>query len=263
MRGSAGMLAAGWPLAAMLALAMAGLAGREARRRTALNRALHELRRPLQALSLALPAGPRAERRPVASSLGLAVRALADLDRIVNGEDTTSSRGGDCPVRSRAGLRNGPVPCRDLVAAAVRRWRARARLAGASIELEWQADAVVIDGDRAAISQALDNLIVNAIEHGGRWITVGGTARAGRLLISVADRRPEGGEDPGERSRSGDSPSQVIARLVGRSRRGHGLPVVRRTATEHGGRFVLYRGERGATAVIELPLDEDGGLRAA
>lgn len=261
MSGSGGMLAAGWPLAALLALAMAGVAGREARRRTALNRALHELRRPLQALTLALPAGSGVERRPAVSSLGLAICALADLDRIVNGRSAAAHSGGSCRGRSQVSLRCGPVPCRDLVATAVRRWRARARLAGASIDLEWQADGVVVNGDRAAISQAVDNLIVNAIEHGGGRITVGGTARAGRLLISVSDRRPSG-EDAG-RQRSGGSPGQVIARLLGGSRRGHGLPVVRRTATEHGGRFVLYRGERGATAVLELPLDGDGGLRAA
>jgi signal transduction histidine kinase len=261
MSGSGGMLAAGWPLAALLALGMAGVAGREARRRTALNRALHEVRRPLQALTLALPAGSRVERRPAASSLGLAISALADLDRIVNGRKPAES-GEGCRGRSPVALRSGPIPCRDLVAAAVRRWRARARLAGASIDLEWQADGVVVNGDRAAISQAVDNLIVNAIEHGGERITVGGTARAGRLLISVSDRRPAASDDAG-RKRYVGSPGQVIARLLGGSRRGHGLPVVRRTATEHGGRFVLYRGERGATAVLELPLHGDGGLRAA
>jgi signal transduction histidine kinase len=262
MTGSADMLVMGWPLAALLALAIAGVAGREARRRTALNRALHELRRPLQALTLALPAGSRMERRPAASSLGLAISALADLDRIVNGRKPAESEGA-CRVGSPVALRSGPVPCRDLVAAAVRRWRARARLAGASIELEWQADGVVVNGDRAAISQAVDNLIVNAIEHGGGRITVGGTARAGRLLISVSDRRPDISDEGAGREQPGGSPGQVIARLLGGSRRGHGLPVVRRTATEHGGRFVLYRGERGATAVLELPLDGDGGLRAA
>ena len=263
MSGSGGMLVAGWPLAALLALGMAGVAGREARRRTALNRALHEVRRPLQALTLALPAGSRVERRPAASSLGLAISALADLDRIVNGRKPADS-GEGCRGCGPVALRSGPIPCRDLVAAAVRRWRARARLAGASIDFEWQADGVVVNGDRAAISQAVDNLIVNAIEHGGGRITVGGTARAGRLLISVCDRRPEAPDEGPGRQRYDGSPGQVIARLLGGSRRGHGLPVVRRTATEHGGRFVLYRGERGATAVLELPLDGDGGgLRAA
>ena len=261
MSGSGGVLAVGWPLAALLALGMAGIAGRDARRRTALNRALHEVRRPLQALTLALPAGTRMERRPAASSLGLAISALADLDRIVNGRKPPDS-GGGCRGQSPVALRSGPIPCRDLVAAAVRRWRARARLAGASIDLEWQADGVVVNGDRAAISQAVDNLIVNAIEHGGERITVGGTARAGRLLISVSDR-PAASDDGAGRRQYDGSPGQVFARLLGGSRRGHGLPVVRRTAAAHGGRFVLYRGERGATAVLELPLDGDGGVRAA
>jgi nitrogen fixation/metabolism regulation signal transduction histidine kinase len=46
----------------------------------------------------------------------------------------------------------------------------------------------------------------------------------------------------------------VIARLSGRNRRGHGLPVVRRIAADHGGRFVLRRSEQGSLAMLELPL---------
>src|SRR5215204_977584 len=83
--------------------------GRTAR----LNRALHELRRPLQALLLlesrgATPASssPGAARRGL---LELALAALEELDREVNG----GTRG---EVRRR-------VSCRELVLAAVERWR--------------------------------------------------------------------------------------------------------------------------------------------
>jgi signal transduction histidine kinase len=253
MTGSADMLVVGW----LLALMVAGVAGREARRRTALNRALHELRRPLQALTLALPAGSRMEQRPAASSLGLAISALADLDRIVNGRKPAESEGA-CRGRSPAALRSGPVPCRDLVAAAVRRWRARARLAGASIELEWQADGVVVNGDRAAISQAVDNLIVNAIEHGGPTIVLTARRREGRLRIAVVDS----GCASRPRSR-GRGAQEAISRLSGRRRHGHGLAVVRRVASTHGGRFAFSRAAAGSLAVLELPLaDDDPGWAA-
>ena len=64
-----------------------------------------------------------------------------------------------------------PNPVRPLLEAAVGRWRARARIAGGELRLGEVAGAV-LDGDPVALSQALDNLIVNAIEHGGPMVEV-------------------------------------------------------------------------------------------
>jgi signal transduction histidine kinase len=251
MTGAPDALAAGWPLAGMLALALAALAGRIARRRTAINRALHELRRPLQALALAVPA-PQSDLRPASSALRLAIRALGDLERTVNGSGPSS--GGAVPFD----LRCGPASSWELCAAAAQRWQARARLANATITLDWRAGDGVVRCDRAALAQAFDNLLLNAIEHGGPRITLGGAVRRERLLISVCDT----GREAGQPRRAG-SPREVLVRLVGTRRRGHGLSVVRATAAEHGGRFVLYRGERGTTAMLELPLLAEDGMRAA
>ena len=251
MTGAPEVFAAGWPLAAMLALALAGMAGRLARRRTAINRALHELRRPLQALAFAIPA-PASDPRPASSALQLAIRALGDLERTVNGAGAAG--GGSAPFE----LRRGPASCWELCAAAAQRWQSRARLAEATLTLDWRAGDAVVRCDRAAVSQALDNLLLNAIEHGGPRITLGGAVRRGRLLISVCDA-----DRDGDGPRREGSPRHVLERLSGRTRRGHGLAVVRAIAAEHGGRFVLYRGERGATAMLELPLPAEGGKRAA
>ena len=51
---------------------------------------------------------------------------------------------------------------------------------------------MVLDGDPVALSQALDNLIVNAIEHGGPMVEVGARRHGRRLEITVTDsgRRP-------------------------------------------------------------------------
>lgn len=241
MRALANTVAAGWPLLASLTVAAAGQRLASARRRVALNRALHELRRPLHALALSV------RPKPSGSAPGpfdLILAALADLDREING--------GATPRRA------APHCCHALVAAAVGRWRARAALAGARIELRWRAGSAVAVLDAPRVSQALDNLIVNALEHGGPNVMVDCAGTPGRLRITVADdgvaARP-----PGRR----EAPAQTIARLTGARRRGHGLAVVRAVAREHGGRFALNRREDGSTAVLELPVFSEAGFAAA
>ena len=237
-------IASGWPLAASMAVALTAQGLRAGRRRSALNEALHELRRPLQAIALATPG--RGGFGPLGSegSVQLAAAALQRLDREINGG----------PVEAiRAEVRFQP-----LLMASVGRWRARATMGGGSLELRWLAGGAVVMGERAALAQALDNLIVNAIEHGGPSVVVEARRRGDRLVVSVADSgrasRPE--------ARRGN-PAEAIARLSGRRRHGHGLSVVRRVVAAHGGRFVLHRSEQGSQAVLELPLAIDGARQAA
>jgi signal transduction histidine kinase len=216
---------------------------RNGRRRSALNEALHELRRPLQAV--ALTAGPRlAAPGGDDDPIGLAAAALERLDREINGMPPAPAWGA--------------VDARTLVQAAVGRWQARARLSEATLELRWNAGQAIVNGDRGTLAQALDNLIVNAIEHGGPTIVVAARCRNGRLRIAVVDS----GREARPRSRR-NSPAEVIARLSGRNRHGHGLAVVRRVASMHEGRFVLDRAPAGSLAALELPLAEDDVDRAA
>jgi len=226
---------AGWPLAATLAAVAAAQAHRAGRRRSSLNEALHELRRPLQTIALA-GAGGNGSPPVLESSVRLAAAALERLDSEVNG---------------RTALRPPaePIEVRPLLDGAVRRWRARASLGGGSLRLRWRAGEAVVCGNRVELSQALDNLIVNAIEHGGPRIAVDARPFRGHVRIVVSDSgcasRP-----PARR----DAPGEVIARLSGRRRHGHGLAVVRRVAGEHGGRFALRCSERGSLATLDLPL---------
>jgi signal transduction histidine kinase len=227
-----GQIAAGWPLAISMAATVVAQGLRNGRRRSALNEALHELRRPLQAVALA--SGPRAAV-PTEDPIDLAAAALERLDREING-------GSLAPARST-------LEARGFVEAAVGRWQARAKLGDGSLELRWNAGVTFVLGDRRALSQALDNLVVNAIEHGGPSIVVSARRRGHWLRIAVVDS----GRSARPRSRR-NTPAEVVARLAGRSRRGHGLVVVRRIVAMHGGRFVLHRSERGSTAVLELPV---------
>jgi len=230
---------AAWPLGASLAAAVAARGLWAGRRRTALNEALHELRRPLQALALAGPGTPL-EPSALQGSVQLAAVALERLEREINGGAVASRR--------------VPLSARPLLVAAVGRWKARAALADASLSLRWEAGEAIVDGDRGAVAQALDNLIVNAIEHGGSEIVVGAQTRPGRLRISVTDSGRESRPRPRRRGATA-----LAARLSGRRLHGHGLRLVRRAAVAHGGDFRLHASGRGAEAVLELPLTSRGG----
>ena len=223
-------IAGGLPLAASFALAGGITTLREGRRRTALNEAMHELRRPLQALSLALPADPGSQEA-VDSSLRLATAALDRLDREINGDSSESQPA--C------------VPVRSLLQEAVQRWGPRAASAGGGIRLRWLSDEQWVSGDRIGLAQAVDNLISNAIDHGGGKVTIEGRRAGTWLLISIRDS----GAEALEARRFPRRPW-----LGSRSRHGHGLRVVARVVRSHGGSFGLRRLRHGAEAQLRLPL---------
>ncbi|HSS32338.1 MAG TPA: ATP-binding protein [Solirubrobacterales bacterium] len=223
-------VAAGWPLVVSLAAALVAQGLLAGRRRMSLNEALHELRRPLQALVLVAPTSAAGKRE---ADLPLqAARALERLDREINGGGTPARR--------------DPVAIGPLLEAAVRRWQGPAVAAGATLRREGCAEAT-LSGDPDGLSRALDNLIVNAIEHGGPLVSVGAELAPPVLSLTVAD---SGQVAPAGR-RAGRRP---LAAIAGRGRRGHGLRVVRRVAAEHGGEFHLRQLDRGMEAVVELPL---------
>ncbi len=230
--------AVAWPLALTCATVAAAGRLRATRQRERLNRALHELRRPLQGLTLAASASQRVARR---DQLALALDALAGLDRAIN---------GGAPIRYRQ-----PVDARLLAEDAVGRWRAAAELVGRRIQLYWHANGTRVICDPGSIARALDNLISNSLEHGAGPISVDGATRAGRLRLRVAD-----GVDAEPRAARTLRPTRLRppgglgSRWRSDPRRGHGLRLVADVAAEHGGRFAACRHASGASAVIELPL---------
>ena len=201
----------------------------------ALNRALHEIRRPLQALALMEEgSGQPAASPPAASRRGLlevAASALEDLDGAVNGD------GSARPARR--------FSCREVVLACLERWRSAAAPAG-GIRVYWDAGPAPIEGDSARLAQALDNLVANALEHGGPPVVVTGARVAGRVRITIANRHG------GKRAPESADP-----------RRGHGTKVVTEVASAHHGRFALCRTGSGCVAALELPLAEPGYALAA
>ncbi len=198
---------------------------RDTRRRRTLNERLHEIRRPLQALALAAkPSGPEGP-----DPLELALAALRDLDREVNG--------GGIDFRRR------PVEARMLAIAASERWRGRAASEGRLITVRWRCGDVIADVDPTRVSQALDNLIANALEHGGGPITLEGHCHDDRIDLIVRDS----GTTRLERRR--EHPE---------SHHGHGLRVTRTLARGNGGTLRFRgRGSAGTVAALVLPLVPD------
>jgi signal transduction histidine kinase len=228
-----------WPLGASLATAAAVRGLRSGRKRTALNEAVHEVRRPLQVLALTPPAAVAREAAAIQGSVTMAAVALERLEREINGEAVASRR--------------EMTSARALLESAVERWRGRASRSGGSLALRWEAGEVTIEVDRVAITQALDNLIGNAIEHGGSKVVIAAARGRGSLRIAVVDSGRE------ERRPRRQGSAELVARLTGRRRHGHGLRVVRRAAAAHGGRFRLRAASGGTEAVLELPLAAAGG----
>lgn len=217
-----------WPLALACASLVLADRVRLSHRRERLNVALHELRRPLQALTLA-SSQAAAHATSGRSQLDLALDALAGLDREING--------GTHAPPSRL------VEARALADDAVERWRRVASTSGRRIELVWSANGSRLVCEPTAIARALDNLIANALEHGTGLVRLEATVRAGRLRLLVADGGAARVAGRGGPAGGGRDP-----------RRGHGLRVVADVAAEHGGRFVACRHDSGARAVLELPL---------
>src|SRR5688572_16839207 len=96
-----------WPFLVSMAVVVSARRT-TARRRAALNRAVHELRRPLQAMALAAGSPGRRHSGSSPGSLALALAALDDLDAAINGMPPALTR--------------RPVAARPLLEGAVARW---------------------------------------------------------------------------------------------------------------------------------------------
>jgi len=225
-----------WLFPFFLLVLLVAQSWRWTQRRTALNRALHEVRRPLQVLALATVEMSAPGLTPTEGSVWQAIRALGDLDRQLNGLP-----GGSATRELLA--------CRLMVDACVRRWQSRARLGGSEVSLRWAGPDALVRGDGTAISGAVENLILNAIEHGGPEITVNGLAVGRWVKVEVIDS----GKSCPRRGGSVE-PRRPLTGVADRRRHGHGLDMARRVAQDHDGRLDLELSGKGSKAVLTLPV---------
>jgi signal transduction histidine kinase len=233
---SLGLALAGWGLVVVV-LTMATCAElRRTRRRETLARAAHELRGPITAARLGVGLGVRRG--------GLAVPPLRavelELERAALALEDFESATGGCPPE----LRFKKVDLGALLADCAQAWRPAAVARGGGVDVE-PPDAAVVYGDRLRLAQAIDNLIANAIEHGGGAVEVCGRIDARLVRVEVID--------------DGPGLPAAVAQLSRRARRGRrsrgrGLAIASAVAREHGGRLASAPSDRGARLLLELPL---------
>jgi signal transduction histidine kinase len=228
------LAALGW-LAALGALATFAAQRSSTERRLALvAEAAHELRAPLSAALLGLHGvvGDAASARRVAAvelELRRAGLALEDLD--------AAPRGGRAPECAE------PLDVHALLADAVEAWRPLAGALAAELHFDAAGQRLVVHADRLRLTQAVGNLVLNALEHGAGPVRLRAHATRTHVRVEVRDHGP-------------GLPAPVAALAAGGShlgRRGHGLAIAARVVARHGGRLLTAPVSAGACVVLELP----------
>jgi signal transduction histidine kinase len=198
---------------------------------------VHEVRSPVAALSAIAEAVSDGDLDTVMRDelVRLAVLACRGIERIV----------GDVAVASiRLEEVDPSALVRDVaVAARLRGWRVDA-------EVPAQA-AVTIEADASRLRQVLDNLVANAVVHGGRDGVVRLRLRVDdQLVIEVIDSGP--GIPAGELDRIFDVGVRLELDAPGA---GLGLAVSRAIVEAHGGALTAASSPgEGTTLIVALPL---------
>ena len=223
----------------------------------------------LRVQQLEFVAGVTHELNTPLAALGSAGQNLAD--GIVSSGDQVK-RYGDMIVRESArlagmvaqvlefaGMRSGrtvvarePVHASDVVEQAIENCASFAAQSGVAIEKDVQSDAV-IDGERASLVRAVENLLTNAVKYGasGKRVRVHTSSSNGSVAITV--------EDFGRGVAPHDVPHLFEPFYRGRDSTGMrgsglGLAIVKEIVEAHGGTVsVDRRRERGAAFAIRLP----------
>lgn len=195
---------------------------------------VHEVRSPVAALAALAEsaAGSPGGGSDLPELLRLAVAACRALERLVLDVSVVSVR------LERLDL-SGLV--RDAVAAVV----------GRGVDVGRRVDdGLVVDGDAVRLRQAIDNLLGNAVSHGGgAGVAIHAGEADGGVRITISDAGPGIPED--ERERIFEIGARLTADPAGS---GLGLPLTRAIVESHGGSLVVAAApEGGATFVISLP----------
>jgi signal transduction histidine kinase len=211
----------------------------------------HELNTPLAALTSAgqnLADGIVGEREQVARYGAMIVkesRRLSDTVAQVLDFAGMQSRGGPARV--------APVDVRAVIEDAVAQCGWLAEEAKVKIETQIAEELPAVDGDADALTRAVQNLVANAIRHGGGggWVGVRVAEERGSVAITVEDR------GPGIAARDVPHLFEPFFRGRGAERTrgsGLGLAIVQHVAAAHGGSIEVVRSrQRGAAFTLRIP----------
>ena len=228
------LAAAGWIAAVGALMTVAVLRVSAGRRMALVAEAAHELRAPLSAALLGLHgvvADAAGARRVAAVELELrrAGLALEDLHAAPRGR-----RAPECAE---------PLDLRTLLGEAVEAWRPLAGALAAELHFDATGPRLLVCADRLRLTQAVGNLVFNALEHGAGPVRVRAHATRTHVRIEVRDQGP-----------GLPAPVAVLAADgMHARRRGHGLAVAARVVRRHGGRLLTAPVSAGACVVLELP----------
>ena len=194
---------------------------------------VHEVRSPVAALAAvaetAADSGGESDEIPTLVRLALA--ASRAIERIVL----------DVAVAS---VRLEPVDLGALVRDAVAAHRVR----GAEVAVVVD-DGLIVEGDPVRLRQVIDNLIANALVHGGSEVTVRAARREGAVHVVVSDTGP--GIAPDQLDSIFDAGVRLDADTSGS---GIGLALARAIAQAHGGSLVAQSAAgQGAAFTLALP----------
>ena len=227
------LAALGWAAAACALGSLAFVRASTGRRLALVAEAAHELRAPLSAALLGLHGvvGDAAGVRRLAAvelELRRAGLALADLD--------AAPRGRRAPELAE------PLELRALLAESVEAWRPLASSLGGDLLFDPAGPPLLVQADRLRLTQAVGNLVLNALEHGAGPVRIRAHAARTHARIEVRDQGP-----------GLPAPVAALAGSVHAGRRGHGLAIAARIVRRHGGRLLTAPVSSGACVVIELP----------
>jgi signal transduction histidine kinase len=210
----------------------------------------HELNTPLAALRSAgqnLADGIIAEPSQIARYGTMIVKESRRLSDMVGQVlDFAGMQARSAPRRVDA------VEVDAVVREAVAHCRWLAEENGVAIEETIGAELPRVNGDAAALTRAVQNLIANAIRHGkdGAWVGVRAERSGSGVAITVEDR------GPGVGARDLPHLFEPFYRGANAAARGTGLglTIVRQIAETHGGTIdVARRRQRGAAFTLQLP----------
>jgi signal transduction histidine kinase len=246
-------------LAAFATFTMATRETRLARLKSAfVSNVSHEMKTPLALISMyaeTLESGRVSAPEKVRDYYRIILRESRKLAGMVeNVLDFAKLESGNAPIKLE------PIELGEIAAEAVSNCDERLRLEGFRVSLEIEPELPLIDGDRQALSQALLNLLDNAVKYSASAKEIGVAVRrvGGSVVVEITDQGI--GIDPSEQQRifeqfyrAGDPMTQKVRGA------GLGLALVRHIVTAHRGRIELRSTPgKGSAFSVVLPAHAAG-----